>query len=95
MDETRNRDDVMNEAELVDSVNRVIELAGEYSDLCTESRKALYTDFDMYDMLSKKASGVYRDFLTMLYNIASTYTIDGRTEYFTVREMRRREGKNE
>ena len=90
MIETREPEAIMNETELVDTVNKVIELAGMYSDLCVNSRQAMLIDFDLYDTLNKKASETYRDMLAALYSIANTYTINGRREYFPVREMRRR-----
>lgn len=94
MIETREPEAVMTEAELVDTVNNVIELIGTYSDLCAESRElswCLNVKEEEYDAVNKKASATYRDILATLYSIANTYTIDGRTEFFPVREMRRRD----
>lgn len=93
MIESREPDAVMTEAELVDTVSAVIELVGTYSELCARSRElswCLNVKEDEYDAVNKDASATYRDILTALYSIANTYTIDGRTEYFPVREMRRR-----
>ena len=69
MSEIRDPEAVMTEAELVDAVNKVVEIVGTYSDLSVEK---------------------YHDVLVTLYSIANTYTINGHTEYFPVREMRRR-----
>ena len=90
MIEIRDPESLMDNNELVDTVNKVIELVGMYSNLCVDSRQAMLIDFDLYDVLNKKASETYRDMLAALYNIANTYTINGRREYFPVREMRRR-----
>ena len=98
MIETREPEAIMNETELVDTVNKVIDLVGTYSELCAKSREltwCLNVHEEEYDAVNKEASETYRDILASLYNIANTYTIDGRTEFFPVREMRRRESKHE
>lgn len=69
MKEIREPEAVMSEVELVDAVNKVIDIVGTYGYLNTEK---------------------YHDVLVTLYSIANTYTINGRTEYFSARELRRR-----